>query len=108
VLHSFSGTRVTAERAIGLGFFIGVNGPVTYQNAAAKRAMIAGLPLDRLLLETDAPFLAPVPQRGQRNEPAFIRHIADTIAEIHATTAEEIAARTTANARRLFCWEEAV
>ena len=106
VLHSFSGSHATAERAIGLGFFIGVTGPITYKNADAKRERIAGLPLERLLIETDAPFLAPVPQRGRRNEPAFVRHIADKIAEIHNRTAEEVAACTTANAGRLFCWEE--
>ena len=105
-LHSCAGSRLVAERAIGLGFFIGVTGPITYKNADARRALIAGLPLERLLIETDAPFLAPVPQRGQRNEPAFVRHIADKIAETHHRTVEQVAACTTANAGRLFCWEE--
>jgi TatD DNase family protein len=106
VLHSFSGTLETAKRAIRLGFYIGVTGPVTYSNAAQKRAVVAGLPLERLLIETDAPFLAPSPHRGRRNEPAFVSHIADKIAEIHSRTPQEVAAITTANAARLFSWGE--
>ncbi len=106
VLHSFAGSLETARRAVELGFFIGVTGPVTYKNAIARREVAASLPLERLLIETDAPFLTPVPRRGQRNEPAYVRHIADKIAEIHQRTAEEIAALTTANANRLFCWED--
>ncbi len=104
VLHSFSGSRQTAEKALALNFYIGITGPVTYKNAETKRQVVAGLPLDKILIETDAPFLAPVPQRGKRNEPAFVRHIADKIAEIHSRHPEEIAAITTANAERLFAW----
>jgi TatD DNase family protein len=104
VLHSFSGSHVTAEKAIQLNFYIGVTGPVTYKNAETKRQVLGALPLDRILIETDAPFLAPVPQRGKRNEPAFVRHIADKIAEIQSQNSEEIAAITTANAARLFSW----
>ena len=87
-----------------MGFFIGVTGPVTYKNAAAKRELLRALPLDRLLIETDAPYLAPVPERGHRNEPAYVTHIADKIAEIHNTTPEHIAAVTSGNAQRLFSW----
>lgn len=104
VLHSFNGNLETAQKAIDLNFFIGVTGPVTYKNAEEKRQIIRQLPLERLLIETDAPFLAPVPQRGKRNEPAFVTHIADKIAEIHTTTREQIAEITTANANRLFGW----
>jgi len=104
VLHSFSGSLASARRAIQLNFLIGITGPVTYKNAEAKRQLVAGLPLENLLIETDAPFLAPVPERGRRNEPAFVRHIADKIAEIHSRNPEEIAALTTANAQRLFAW----
>jgi TatD DNase family protein len=104
VLHSFNGNLDTAQKAIVLNFFIGVTGPVTYKNAEEKRQIIRQLPLDRLLIETDAPFLTPVPHRGKRNEPAFVAHIADKIAEIHMTTREQVAKRTTASAARLFGW----
>lgn len=104
VLHSYNGNLETAQKALQLNFYIGVTGPVTYKNAEEKRQIIRQLPLDRLLIETDAPFLAPVPQRGKRNEPAFVAHIADKIAEIHMTTREQIAEITSANANRLFGW----
>ncbi len=108
VLHSFSGSLQTAQRAIMLGFFIGVTGPITYKNADNRRRVLAGLPLERLLIETDAPFLAPHPHRGKRNEPAFVTHIADKIAEIKSRTPQEVAAVTTRNAAQLFAWEETV
>ena len=104
VLHSFSGSKATAEWAMRLGFYIGVTGPVTYKNAGERRQIIADISLDRLLVETDAPFLAPVPRRGKRNEPAFVRFIADKIGEIHSKHPEEVAALTSANAARLFHW----
>jgi TatD DNase family protein len=104
VLHSFNGTFETAQKALALNFFIGITGPVTYKNAEQKREIVRQIPLDKLLIETDSPFLAPVPQRGNRNEPAFVRHIADKIAEIHSKSPAEIAAHTTANAARLFAW----
>jgi TatD DNase family protein len=104
VLHSFNGNLETAQKAISMGFFIGVTGPVTYKNAEVKRQIIRQLPLERLLIETDSPFLAPVPHRGNRNEPAFVREIADKIAETISRNLEEVAAVTTANAARLFLW----
>ena len=104
VLHSFNGNLETAQKAIELNFYIGVTGPVTYKNAEEKRSIIKQLPLSKLLIETDAPFLAPVPHRGKRNEPAFVAHIADKIAEIHNTTREQIAAITFQNASELFGW----
>jgi TatD DNase family protein len=104
VLHSFNGTLETAMRAVALNFLIGVTGPVTYKNAAQKRQVIKDIPLDHILVETDAPFLAPVPHRGGRNEPAYIPRIADKIAEIHSKDPAEIAEITTANAARLFAW----
>ena len=108
VLHSFSGSIETAKRAIELGFYIGVTGPITYKNAGKKRQVIGNLPLERLLIETDAPYLTPEPYRGKRNEPAFVTHIADKIAEIKSRTPQEIAAATTENAARLFSWGETV
>jgi TatD DNase family protein len=104
VLHSFNGNLETAQKAIALNFYIGVTGPVTYKNAEEKRRILRQLPLERLLIETDAPFLTPVPHRGKRNEPAFVVHIADKIAEILMTTREHVAEVTTSNAARLFGW----
>lgn len=104
VLHSFNGTLETSLKAIEHNFYIGVTGPVTYKNADEKRNIIRQLPLSRLLIETDAPYLSPVPHRGKRNEPAFVAHIADKIAEIHNTTREQVAEITSANANHLFGW----
>jgi TatD DNase family protein len=105
VLHSFNGNLETAQQAIAHNFYIGVTGPVTYKNAEEKRRIIKQLPLTKLLIETDAPFLTPVPHRGKRNEPAFVAYIADKIAEIHMTTREQVAEITAANAAHLFGWE---
>ncbi|MBT3321903.1 MAG: TatD family hydrolase [Anaerolineae bacterium] len=104
VLHSFSGTLKIAEEAIRLGFMIGVTGPITYKKMSQRREMIASLPLEKILIETDSPFLTPHPKRGKRNEPANIRFIAEKIADIHGKETREIATITTANAARLFNW----
>jgi TatD DNase family protein len=104
VLHSFSGGVTTALQAIELGFCIGVTGPVTYKNAPRRRQIVGRLPLDRILIETDSPFLAPEPHRGRRNEPAFVTYIADKIAEIQSRTPSEVAEVTSTNAARLFAW----
>jgi len=106
VLHSFSGSLETARQVIRLGFYIGITGPVTYKNAESKREVVKSLPLERLLIETDAPFLAPASQRGKRNEPAFVHEIADKIAQLHSRSLEEVAAVTSMNAARLFSWGE--
>ena len=104
VFHSFNGTLETAQKALALNFYIGITGPVTYPKAEKKRDIIRQLPITQLLIETDSPFLAPVPFRGKRNEPAFICHIADKIGEIHSKIPAEVAAITTENAARLFAW----
>ncbi|MCF6277411.1 MAG: TatD family hydrolase [Anaerolineales bacterium] len=104
VLHSFSGAATTAQRAIRLGFTLGVTGPITFKNAAQRRDVIASIPPKHLLVETDAPFLAPHPRRGRRNEPASVRLIVEKVAELHAKTPAEIAEITSANAARLFNW----
>jgi TatD DNase family protein len=104
VLHSFNGNLALATKAIKLGFHLGVTGPVTYPKNENHREMIKNLPLNHLLIETDSPFLTPVPHRGKRNEPAYVVHIADKIAEIHSKSPVEIAEITTANAARLFTW----
>ena len=108
VLHSFSGSLETAQRAIGLNFCIGITGPVTFKNAQQKQEMVAQLPLENLLLETDSPYLTPHPYRGKRNEPAFVNEIADKIAQLQSRNREEVAAATTSNAARLFSWGEVV
>ncbi len=106
VMHSFSGTLETARAALSLGFCIGVSGPVTFENAARRQEIVAALPLDRVLIETDAPFQTPHPHRGKRNEPAYARLIADKIALLHSCSLEQISAVTNENARRLFAWKE--
>jgi len=108
VLHSFSGSLETAQRAIDLNFYIGITGPVTFKNAVHKQEMIVQLPLEHLLIETDAPYLTPHPHRGKRNEPAFVREIADKIAQLQSRNQEDVAAVTTNNAARLFSWGEMV
>jgi TatD DNase family protein len=102
VLHSFSTTWETAEQALEMGYYLGFTGPVTYKKADDLRVVAAQIPLDRLLVETDAPFLAPQQHRGQRNEPAYVAYVAERIAQIWGLTTAEIASQTTENARRLF------
>lgn len=102
VLHSFSASADVAKRAIELGFYIGFTGPITYKKAEELRSVAAIVPCDRILIETDGPFLAPHPRRGKRNEPAFLSHINDKLAELRGVSAEAMAKQTTANARRLF------
>jgi TatD DNase family protein len=104
VLHSYSGSLSLAKKLLEMNFYIGVTGPVTYKNASGRKEVIAQLPLDRILIETDSPFLAPDPKRGKRNEPAYVAFITDKIAEIHSTTREQVAAITSSNAARLFSW----
>ncbi len=102
VLHTFSGDLGMAQQAIALGFYISISGPVTYQKASQLHAIVRALPLDRLLVETDCPFLTPHPYRGKRNEPAYVRLVAERIAEIKGIPFDEVAQATTANAQRLF------
>jgi len=101
VLHTFSGDQAMAERAIELGFYISISGPVTYPNARRLAEIVKALPLDRLLIETDCPFLTPHPYRGRRNEPAFVRLVAERVAELRGISVEELAQATMANAGRL-------
>lgn len=102
VLHSFSAPAAFAERALAIHFYLGFTGPVTYKNADDLRRVAAAAPLDRILVETDAPFLTPVPHRGKRNEPAYIPLIAERIAALKGLPLDAFAAATTANAERLF------
>jgi TatD DNase family protein len=102
VLHCFTSGRALAEAALDLGFFISISGIVTFRNAEDLRAIVRDLPLDRLLVETDAPYLAPVPYRGKRNEPAFVTATASFVAGLKGVEPEALAAATTANFFRLF------
>lgn len=102
VLHAFSGDQAMAEAAQALGFVIGLGGPVTFENARRLHSLIPQLSLDHLLLETDAPYLAPHPHRGQRNEPAWLPLIAEAIARWRGIPATKVAQQTSANAVRLF------
>lgn len=104
VMHCFSGDLPGARRLVDLGFVISLAGPVTFKNAAAARAVAAGLPLDALVVETDAPYLAPHPHRGQRNEPALVRHTAACVAELRGLPLANLARATSANAARVFGW----
>ena len=106
ILHAFSGDRDAARRAFGIGFLIGIGGPVTYKKADELREVARTAPPDRFVLETDAPFLAPVPHRGQRNEPARIALIAEYTARLRQAPVEDIARCTTANVARLLGWTD--
>jgi len=102
VIHCFSGDRAAARTFLDLGFHLSFSGIVTFKNADELREAAKMTPADRLLVETDAPFLAPVPLRGKRNEPAFVLHTAALVAELRGTGLDEIADLTSANARALF------
>lgn len=102
LIHCFSAGRKLAETAVDLGLFISVSGIATFKAAEDLRQTLASVPMDRLLVETDAPYLAPTPNRGKRNEPAFVAFTAAKLAEIKGVTPDEIAAATTDNFFRLF------
>ena len=102
VMHCFSGDWAVAKRCLDLGFYLSIPGTVTFSNAETLRDVVKRAPADRLLLETDAPFLAPVPYRGKTNEPAFVLHTAKKVAELRGESLESVAATTTANALALF------
>ena len=105
VLHSYSGNLDQARRAVQLGFYIGITGPVTFKNGAALREMAAALPVGNLLVETDAPFLAPHPFRGKRNEPAYLKYTLAALAQAKQMAFEDLAEATTQNAQRCFRWQ---
>jgi TatD DNase family protein len=102
VMHSFTGTAATAEACLAMGLYLSFAGMLTYKNAADLRAVAAKVPVERALVETDSPYLAPVPLRGKRNEPANVVHTAACLAGLLGLTPEALAERTTANARALF------
>jgi TatD DNase family protein len=97
ILHCFTGTSEHARHALDMGFLISFAGNVTFPKAQQIRDAAKGVPLDRMLIETDSPFLAPVPHRGKRNEPAFVREVARQVGELRGLSAEEVGQRTSAN-----------
>ena len=102
VFHCFSGSVETAREYLKMGFYISVAGPVTFPKSVKTREVAKAVPLDRLLVETDSPYLTPHPYRGKRNEPAYVRLVATEIANLRNISLEDLAAATTANVRRLF------
>jgi TatD DNase family protein len=102
VLHCFTGSKTLADAALDLGFYISASGIMTFKKSEALRAVLKDVPLDRLLVETDAPYLAPAPHRGKPNEPSFVAHTAAALAELKGVTTEELARATTNNFFRLF------
>ncbi|MEN6370160.1 MAG: TatD family hydrolase [Thermotogota bacterium] len=102
VIHSFLGDFALARTFLNLGFYLGVGGPLTYPANSALRDAVRRVPLDRILLETDCPYLTPVPHRGKRNEPAYVELVARAMAELRATAPESVTETTTLNTMRLF------
>lgn len=102
IIHCFTGTQKLADAALALGFLISFSGVVTFKNANELRAVAASVPSDRLLVETDCPYLAPVPHRGKRNEPAFVKETALSLAALRDSSFEELARVTSENFKRLF------
>ncbi len=102
VLHCFTGTPQLASAALDLGLYISVAGIVTFPRSGNVRDVIGQIPIERLLIETDSPFLAPVPHRGRRNEPALVAHVAETVAAVKGMSAAELVRATTANFHTLF------
>lgn len=102
VIHCFTGTRWLATQCLDLGYNISISGVVTFKNADDLRSTCQMVPLDRLHVETDSPFLAPVPQRGKKNIPAFVIHTAVVVADLHGISLAELADRTNENARQVF------
>lgn len=102
IMHCFSGSVETAKEALNLNFYISLGGPVTFKNAKKPKEVAKVVPLDKLLIETDCPYLAPHPFRGKRNEPAYVRLVAEQIAELKEISLEELAEATTRNAKKVF------
>jgi TatD DNase family protein len=102
VMHCFTESQAVAEQALALNFYISMSGIVTFKNAVALKEVAKNIPLDRLLIETDSPYLAPVPHRGKTNEPAWVSHVAAYVAELRGMSPEALGQATSANFFRLF------
>lgn len=107
VLHSYDGEIEPALQAAAMNFFIGISGPVTYKNAESRHEIVRLIHQDRILAETDAPYLTPYPHRGTRNEPAFVKLVINSIAELKTLPISEIAGILTSNSNQLFAWRSA-
>ena len=101
VMHCFSGSHEVAKQVIDMGYYLGIGGVLTFKNCKLAEHLV-GIPLERLVLETDAPYMAPVPYRGKRNESRWMRHVAERLAEVYNCSVEHIIETTTANAKALF------
>ncbi|MEG9298892.1 TatD family hydrolase [Mangrovibacillus sp. Mu-81] len=102
IMHCFSGSPEIAQECVDMNFYISLGGPVTFKNAKKPKEVAKEIPLERLLIETDCPYLAPHPNRGKRNEPAYVKLVAEQIAELKGISLEEVEAATTENANKLF------
>jgi TatD DNase family protein len=102
VIHCFTGNYEAARAYLDLGLYISFTGIITFKNAEALRDVVRKVPLERMLVETDSPYLTPVPHRGKRNEPAYVRYVGETIASVKGLSLEEVARGTTRNVRELF------
>ena len=102
IMHCFSGSAETAKECVEMNFYISLGGPVTFKNAKKPKEVAMEIPMERLLIETDCPYLAPHPNRGKRNEPSYVKLVAEQIAEIKGISYEEVAKKTTENAKKLF------
>lgn len=102
IMHCFSGSPETAKECVEMNFYISLGGPVTFKNAKKPKEVAEAIPLEKLLIETDCPYLAPHPYRGKRNEPSYVKLVAEQIAEIKGISFKEVAEATTANAKKIF------
>jgi TatD DNase family protein len=102
IMHCFSGSLEVAMQCIDMNFYISFGGPVTFKNAKKPKEVATAVPIDRLLIETDCPYLTPHPFRGKRNEPSYVKYVAETIAELRGMTYEELALKTNENAHKVF------
>ncbi|WP_078378400.1 TatD family hydrolase [Sutcliffiella halmapala] len=102
IMHCFTGSLEVAKECMEMNFYISFGGPVTFKNAKKPKEVVKEIPMEMLLIETDCPYLTPHPYRGKRNEPSYVRLVADQIAELRGMTLEEVAEKTTANAKKLF------
>ncbi|TYS54506.1 TatD family deoxyribonuclease [Sutcliffiella horikoshii] len=102
IMHCFTGSLEVAKECMEMNFYISFGGPVTFKNAKKPKEVVKEIPMERLLIETDCPYLTPHPYRGKRNEPGYVRLVAEQIAELKELTIEEVAEKTTANAKKLF------
>lgn len=102
VVHSFTGEWALAQELLAMGFYLSVNGIVTFEKSHTVREAVARIPLERVLVETDCPYLAPVPMRGKRNEPSFVRYVVQTVAQIKQIAFDQVAQATTRNTQEVF------